>query len=104
MDSKGIKCPYCGRRDMLAVFRNRKLIEYRKLDTTKTASGSFYPYKNNWVKEKDTLQGSLGIRCMACQNEIEADKLDGVGDIQIDKTKGAVFTTDFWDKFGAEKS
>ena len=68
---KGIVCPNCERVDMLATYRKRQIVEYRNISTQKIPIGGVYGYKANWLKESAKLIGKEGIRCMACQKDLE---------------------------------
>jgi len=94
-----VKCPKCGREDVLAVGRKRTIVEYRVLNTKNKVAGGHYPYKGNWKQESAKIDGKEFIRCNACENKIDVSEIEGVGEVKIDKTKGALFVNDFLDKF-----
>ena len=96
-----MKCPKCGREDVFAVGRTRKIIEYRVLNTKKgsKASGGHHPYKGNWKQESAKIDGKEYIRCNACENVIDVSQIDGIGEAKIDKTKGVIFVNDLLDTF-----
>tara|TARA_R100001377_G_scaffold78442_1_gene56174 strand:+ start:864 stop:1187 length:324 start_codon:yes stop_codon:yes gene_type:complete len=98
---KGIACPNCGRVDMLATYRKRQIVEYRNISTEKMPIGGVYGYKANWLKESAKLIGKEGIRCMACQKDLEHSDFSGIGEIKI-SSKGALFVNDFFERFTTE--
>jgi len=85
-DFNVIKCPKCDRYDFFSVYRENKVVEYRLINTNITSNPvGDKPYKGNWKREQITTTKNLGIRCMACENEIKGDELKGISEIIIKK-------------------
>ena len=57
-------CPHCNREDFISLARNRKLVEFRLLNTKgKSGSGEYVFRGKQWKKERDMIDSEYYLRC-----------------------------------------
>jgi len=93
-----MKCPHCKREDYLAVFRVRRKIEYKLVETregkTKTTTDGFTKFrKGMWREDNDEIGDNAILRCNRCDEKILRNELEEqkIGDYSIDLKKGVMF-------------
>ena len=90
-------CPFCQAKDMFAVYRIRRRVEYRLIDTKKPTDQT-KPYKGgSWRLDSDDVGDRAELRCNKCDATIGRGDLGGqeVSDYSIDLKKGVTFMRSF---------
>ena len=65
-------CPHCNREDFISLARNRKLVEFRLLNTKgKSGSGEYVFRGKQWKKERDMIDSEYYLRCNACETKLD---------------------------------